>query len=107
MLPSSWIETESVVSAARVPAWRQVTVAETPPNVPPPAAGLASAAAWGSAPTTIPKYSAEFEKWCAEGSAIYAGLQDGSITFDNITTTAAGKGVLPVGTTPRPGQAAG
>jgi hypothetical protein len=32
-------------------------------------------------------------------------MQDGSITFDDITTTAAGTGVLPVGTDPRPATA--
>ncbi len=47
-------------------------------------------------------YATEYTKWCAEDSAIYAGLKDGSITFDNITTTAAGTGVLPIGTDPRP-----
>jgi mono/diheme cytochrome c family protein len=58
----------------------------------------------GGADAASTTYAAEFTKWCAEDSPIYAGLKDGSITFDNITTTAAGKGVLPIGTTPRPGK---
>lgn len=61
----------------------------------------------GGADPESAEYSAEYEKWCSEDSAIYAGLEDGSITFDNITTTAAGTGVLPVGTDPRPATPAG
>ncbi|MEO5724797.1 MAG: c-type cytochrome [Ilumatobacteraceae bacterium] len=61
----------------------------------------------GGADPTSSTYSAEFDKWCSPDSEIYNGLKDGSITFDNITTTAAGKGVLPVGTKPRAGKAAG
>jgi len=48
------------------------------------------------------EYAKEYETWCSEDSAIYEGLQDGSITFDNITTTAAGADALPIGTQPRP-----
>lgn len=61
----------------------------------------------GGADAAGAQYSAEYAKWCAEGNPIYAGLEDGSITFDNITTTAAGKGVLPIGTAPRPGKGPG
>jgi mono/diheme cytochrome c family protein len=60
----------------------------------------------GGADPASPAYSAEYATWCAEDSPIYAGLQDGSITFDNITTTPAGKGVLPIGTKPRAGTGA-
>ncbi len=61
----------------------------------------------GGADPASTTYAAEYAKWCAEDNAIYAGLEDGSITFDNITTTAAGKGVLPIGTTPRAGKGPG
>jgi mono/diheme cytochrome c family protein len=59
----------------------------------------------GGADPASTEYSVEYDKWCSEDSTIYAGMQDGSITFDNITTTAAGTGVLPIGTDPRPATA--
>jgi len=61
----------------------------------------------GGADPESAEHSEEFEKWCSEDSAIFEGLEDGSITFDNITTTAAGTGVLPIGTEPRPATPAG
>ncbi|MEO5898993.1 MAG: c-type cytochrome [Ilumatobacteraceae bacterium] len=61
----------------------------------------------GGADPASTQWSGEYDKWCAEGNAIYAGLEDGSITFENITTTAAGKGVLPIGTAPRAGKGPG
>jgi hypothetical protein len=59
----------------------------------------------GGADPASTEYADEYTKWCSEGSAIYAGLQDGSITFDDITTTPAGTSVLPIGTEPRPATA--
>lgn len=47
--------------------------------------------------------AAEYEKWCSPDSAIFAGLEDGSITFDNVATEFDGTFV--VGTRPRPGHA--
>ena len=52
-----------------------------------------------------PKWAAEYEQWCSPESAIYAGLEDGSITFDNIADKV--DGVLPIGTEPRAGTPAG
>lgn len=51
-----------------------------------------------------PDWAAEFDLWCAEGSAIYAGLEDGSLTFDNLSEKV--EGVLPVGTVARAGTPA-
>ncbi|MCU1390109.1 MAG: hypothetical protein JWL72_3447, partial [Ilumatobacteraceae bacterium] len=48
-----------------------------------------------------PKWVKEYTLWCSPDSKIYAGLQDGSLTFDNLSTKV--KGVLPVGTKPRAG----
>jgi mono/diheme cytochrome c family protein len=61
----------------------------------------------GGADEESATYADEFTKWCSEDSAIFAGLEDGSVTFENITTTAAGTGVLPIGTEPRPATPAG
>ena len=44
----------------------------------------------------------EFEKWCAAEAPAYLGLEDGSLTFDNIGTTL--KDTFPVGTKPAPGH---
>ena len=52
-----------------------------------------------------PKWAAEYTKWCSPDSLIYAGFESGSVTFDNITTKF--KDVLPIGTVPRAGTAAG
>ena len=46
-----------------------------------------------------PKWAAEYTEWCSPESAIYAGLEDGSLTFDNIDTKV--KGVQPITTAPR------
>ncbi len=54
----------------------------------------------GGADPASAQYSAEFEKWCSDDSPIYAGLQDGSITFENVASKFPG--VLEVGTKPRP-----
>jgi hypothetical protein len=47
------------------------------------------------------KWASEYAKWCAADSPIYAGLKDGSLTFDTLTKSVAGKGTLPVGTAVR------
>jgi hypothetical protein len=59
----------------------------------------------GGVSPTDPAWATEFDTWCAEGSEIYAGLEDGSLTFDNLHDEV--EGVLPVGTEPRPGTPAG
>lgn len=46
-----------------------------------------------------PKWAAEYTEWCSPDSAIYAGLQDGSLTFDNLADKVQGVGA--VGTVPR------
>ncbi|MCU1399184.1 MAG: hypothetical protein JWN62_2293 [Acidimicrobiales bacterium] len=52
-----------------------------------------------------PKWVKEYTLWCSPDSKVYAGLQDGSLTFDNISTKLKSDGVLPIGTVPRPGTA--
>ena len=52
-----------------------------------------------------PKWAKEYAQWCSPDSAIYAGLKDGSLTFKNLADKI--KGVLPIGTEPRPGTPAG
>ncbi|MEO7398406.1 MAG: c-type cytochrome [Ilumatobacteraceae bacterium] len=59
----------------------------------------------GGVATADPAFAEEFTKWCAEDSEIYAGLEDGSLTFDNLHEEA--EAVLPVGTEARPGTPAG
>ena len=59
----------------------------------------------GGVSPTDPEWAEEYELWCSEESEIYLGLEDGSITFDNITDEV--EGVLPIGTTARPGTPAG
>ena len=54
-----------------------------------------------------PKWAKEYTMWCSPDSPIYAGLKDGSLTFDNLDTKMKVKGVLPIGTKPRPGTPAG
>ena len=54
----------------------------------------------GGADPASTKWKAEYDKWCSPDSAIYAGLKDGSLTFDNLATKT--KGTLTVGTKPRP-----
>ena len=49
-----------------------------------------------------PKWAAEYTKWCSPDSAIYEGLKDGSLTFDNIDQKVVG--VDPVGTKARPSK---
>jgi len=46
-----------------------------------------------------PKWAAEYTKWCSPDSEIYAGLKDGSLTFDNLDSKVTG--VEPVGTKAR------
>jgi len=58
----------------------------------------------GGADPASTKYAAEYTKWCDPDSAIYAGLKDGSLTFDNLADKV--KGTLPVGTKPRKGTPA-
>ena len=52
-----------------------------------------------------PKWAAEYTEWCSPESEIFLGLEDGSLTFDNLADKV--EGVLPVGTVPRPGTGAG
>jgi mono/diheme cytochrome c family protein len=59
----------------------------------------------GGASPDDPKWAAEYTKWCSPDSVVYAGLEDGSLTFDNLSTKV--KGTLPVGTVPRAGTPAG
>jgi hypothetical protein len=59
----------------------------------------------GGIQTDDADFAEEFEKWCGEGSEIYAGLEDGSLTFDNLADKV--EGVLPVGSQARPGTPAG
>jgi mono/diheme cytochrome c family protein len=47
-------------------------------------------------------YQAEYEKWCSPESPIYAGLESGSLTFDNLAANETG--ILEVGTTPLAGS---
>lgn len=46
-----------------------------------------------------PKWAAEYTEWCSPDSEIYAGLEDGSLTFDNLAEKV--EGIEPVGTVPR------
>jgi mono/diheme cytochrome c family protein len=57
----------------------------------------------GGVSPTDPKWAEEFELWCSEESEIYLGLEDGSVTFENITEKFD---VLPIGVEPRPATAA-
>ncbi len=59
----------------------------------------------GGVEPTDPEWAEEFELWCSPESEIYLGLEDGSITFDNITDMV--DGVLPIGTVARLGTPAG
>ncbi|HRE03378.1 MAG TPA: hypothetical protein PLV68_18930, partial [Ilumatobacteraceae bacterium] len=58
----------------------------------------------GGISPTDPDFADEFELWCSPESEIYLGLQDGSLTFDNLHEQV--EGVLPVLTTARPGTPA-
>jgi len=58
----------------------------------------------GGVDPSDPKWAAEYTKWCSEDSAVYAGLKDGSLTFDNLHDKV--KDTLTVGTVPRPGTPA-
>lgn len=50
------------------------------------------------------EWKAEFDRWCAPGSEIFAGLESGSVNFDNLAETFAAMPEAPahVGTDPRP-----
>jgi hypothetical protein len=50
-------------------------------------------------------YAAEYAEWCSPDSEIFLGLEDGSITFDNVHEGRTG--VLEVGTKPLAGSPAG
>lgn len=54
----------------------------------------------GGADPAGAQYADEYAKWCSEDSAIYAGMQDGSVTFENVASLFPG--VLQVGVTPHP-----
>ena len=56
----------------------------------------------GGADPASAKWVKEYTLWCAPDSKIYAGLKDGSITFENVNTKFPG--VLKVGTDPRASQ---
>jgi mono/diheme cytochrome c family protein len=58
----------------------------------------------GGANPDDPAWAAEYTKWCSEDSAIYEGLKDGSLTFDNLSEKVPD--TLTVGTAPRPGTPA-
>ena len=59
----------------------------------------------GGADPAGAQYAAEYDKWCSEDSPIYAGLEDGSVTFENVA--AKFPGVLEVGVKPRAATPAG
>jgi hypothetical protein len=50
------------------------------------------------------EWKAEFDRWCAPGSEIFAGLEAGSVNFDNLAENYASMPEAPahVGTDPRP-----
>lgn len=56
----------------------------------------------GADPTA--DYLAEYEKWCSPESAVYTGLEAGTLTYDNLATSV--EGTFPVGTKPLAGQPA-
>ena len=88
-------------NGAFMPAQGATSAARSPRPRSSPSCATSATGSSGADPESA-EYAKEYETWCSEDSAIYEGLQDGSITFDNITTTAAGADVLPVGTAPRP-----
>jgi mono/diheme cytochrome c family protein len=49
----------------------------------------------------------EFALWCAPDSPVYAALESGAATFDNLNTVIADKGILAIGSTPVAGSPAG
>lgn len=51
--------------------------------------------------------NAEYALWCAPDSVVYAALESGEATLDNVHTVIAGKGIMEVGSTPIAGSAAG
>lgn len=59
----------------------------------------------GGVSPTDPEWAEEFEKWCAEDSEIYLGLEDGSLTFENLHEEI--EDTLLVGVEARPGLGAG
>lgn len=58
----------------------------------------------GGISPTDEKWAAEFDLWCSPESAIYAGLESGSYTFENLHEKV--EGVLPIGVDARPATAA-
>lgn len=50
------------------------------------------------------KSSPEYALWCSEDSEIFAALESGAASFDNLAEEFGELGVIPVGTEPRPGQ---
>jgi len=56
----------------------------------------------GADPTA--DYLDEYEKWCSPEAPAWTGLEDGSLTFENIADEL--EGTLPVGVTPLAGHAA-
>jgi len=58
----------------------------------------------GTADPTSDAYLAEYTKWCSPESEIYAGLESGTYTFDNLGDI---EGTFPVGTVPAEGHSAG
>lgn len=51
------------------------------------------------------EFAEEYEKWCSPEAAAYVGLEDGSLTFDNIGENL--DGTFPIGTQPAEGHAPG
>ena len=57
----------------------------------------------GADPTA--DYAAEFEKWCAEDSEIFVGLEAGDFTLPTLEESV--EDIIPIGTAPAPGSPAG
>jgi mono/diheme cytochrome c family protein len=51
--------------------------------------------------------SDEFAEWCAPDSAIYAALKDGTAKLDTLDTVFPAKKIIPIGSVPVAGTAAG
>jgi len=48
----------------------------------------------------------EFDQWCSEESPIFAALQDGSATFENLHEVLPDLGIIPIGSVPVAGTTA-
>jgi hypothetical protein len=54
----------------------------------------------------VPEEGVEFEEWCSEESPIFAALQDGSATFENLHEVFPDLGIIPIGSVPVAGTTA-